>query len=144
MRNAAGMVIAGLVLAAAACSDSGAPPTDAFVGTWNATKMEFTRVADTTEKVDVITLGVTFRITFAAADTWQAIMTAPLTQPDTTSGTWTASLDLLTLQETGQAFSVEFQFVLSGNTVTLTGGDVEFDFGTGDEAATLSITATKQ
>lgn len=117
---------------------------DEFVGTWNATKMEFTRVANPTQKVDIIALGVTFRMTFFADSTWRAILTAPLTQPDTTSGTWTASLDVLTLQQTGQSGEQQFDFVLSGNTVTLTGASVDWDFGTGNEPATLSITATKQ
>jgi hypothetical protein len=144
MRSAVGLVIAGLVVGAAACSDSNAPATDEFVGTWNATSMVFTRVADTTQKMDVIALGATFRITFAADSTWQSIQTAPLTQPDTSTGTWAASIDVLTLTQTGQSGNIMFNFVLSGNTVTLTGGNVDWDFGTGDEPAKLSITATKQ
>ena len=144
MRVSVGMVVGGLALGAAACGDSGGPSADRFVGTWNATKMEFIRVADTTEQVDVIALGATFQITFHADSTWQSILTVPQAQPDTVDGTWTASLDLLSLTQTGQAGNLEFNFVLSGNTVTLTGGDVDWDFGTGDEPAKLSITATKQ
>jgi hypothetical protein len=138
-----GLIAAALVLGAAACSDTSAPMED-LVGTWNATAMVFTRVADTTEKVDVIALGATFRMTLAADSTWTAIQTVPLAVPDTATGTWTASLDVLTLEETGQSGNMQFQYVMSGNTVTLTGGSVDFDFGFGDEPATLSITATKQ
>jgi hypothetical protein len=143
MRVRVGLVLAGLALGAAACSDNSAPPLDTFVGTWNATKMEFTRVANPTDKIDIIALGATFRITFAADSTWQAIMTVPETAPDTTAGTWTASIDVLTLAETGVSGNMQFTYVLSGNTISLSGANVNFDFGSGDEPATLSLTATK-
>jgi hypothetical protein len=144
MRHATGMVTVAVVLGAAACGDSGAPPTDQFVGTWNATKMEFTRVADPTVKQDIIALGAAFQITFAADGTWESVLTVPAEQPDTSGGTWTASLDVLTIVTTGQSGEMMFAFVLSGNTVTLTGANTDWDFGSGGEAATLSITATKQ
>lgn len=143
MQRPMGLIAAGLVLGAAACSDTSAP-MDSFVGTWNATKMVFTSVADTATKLDVIALGATFRMTLAADSTWRAITTEPLATPDTTTGTWSAGVDVLTLEETGQSGNIQFQYVMSGNTVTLTGGSVDFDFGGGDEPATLSITATKQ
>jgi glutamate synthase domain-containing protein 3 len=144
MRSATGVVTVAVVLGAAACGDSGAPPTDQFVGTWNATKMEFTRVADPTVKQDIIALGAAFQITFAADSTWEWVLTVPGDQPDTSSGTWAASLDVLTIMTTGQSGEMMFAFVLSGNVVTLTGASADWDFGTGIEAATLSITATKQ
>ena len=51
---------------------------------------------------------------------------------------------MLTLRETGVSGNVQFDYVLSGNTISLTGGNVDFDFGNGDEAATLNVTAVKQ
>lgn len=60
-------------------------------------------------------------------------------------GTWQASIDVLTITETGDPFSVQFEFTLSGATLTLTGGDVDFDFnGTGDLPAELDRVLVKQ
>jgi hypothetical protein len=143
MRVGVGMAMAGLVLGAAACSDSG-PSADSFVGTWSATQMEFTRSANPTETVEIIGEGATFRITFKADSTWTAVLTAPGMSPDTSSGTWSASIDVLTIATTGMSGEQQFQFSLSGNTLTLSGANAEWDFGSGDEAATLSITLTKQ
>jgi hypothetical protein len=143
MRIGVGMASVGFVLGLAACSDSG-PSMDSFVGTWNATKAEFVSEADPTVKQEVIALGASFKITFNADSTWRAIMTAPLMAPDTSSGTWSASIDVLTLVTTGASGETQFAYVLSGNTVTLTGGHVEWDFGNGDEPALLNVTATKQ
>ncbi len=143
MRIGVGMATVGLVLGAAACSDSG-PSMDSFVGTWTASKAEFVRVADATDKVEIIAQGGTFRITFNADSTWVATITAPQNVPDTSGGTWSASVDVLTLVTVGLSGQTQFDFVLSGNTVTLTGGHVTWDFGTGDEEALLNVTATKQ
>jgi hypothetical protein len=137
-------VLVGALVWTAACSDTG-PSADSFVGTWRATKMEFVRVANPSETVDLIAdLGGSFTITFSADSTWEAIQTVPSVAPDTVDGHWSVSLDVLTLTQTGQSGNRQFTFVLSGDTITLTGGDVEWDFGSGDEAATLSITLTKQ
>jgi Lipocalin-like domain len=150
MRIGVGMATAGLVLAAAACGDSG-PSMDSFVGTWNATKAEFVSEADATVNADIIALGATFQITFNADSTWRAILTFSAlvpaggqVAPDTSSGTWTSSIDVLTLVTTGQSGNTQFNFVLSGNTLTLTGGHMTWDFGTGDEPAILNVTAVKQ
>jgi hypothetical protein len=146
MKSAVGLVMAGLVVGGAACSDSGAPATDEFVGTWDALKIEFTRVADTTVKEDIfVTQNARMEVTFFADSTWQSIETIPPVV-DTVGGTWMASIDVLTLTQTGQAGNQQFTFVLSGNTVTLTGGDTDWDFGMGggDEAAKLSLTLVKR
>ena len=144
MRIGVGMATAGLVFGLVACSDSAAPATDDLVGTWNATAAEFVREADPSESVEIIAQGGSFRITLGANGTWSAIVTAPQITPDTSGGTWTASTDVLTLITTGQAGETQFDYVLSGTTITLTDGHVTWDYGNGDEAARLNITATKQ
>jgi hypothetical protein len=144
MRVRMGIAIAGLVLAAAACSDSGAPSIDSFVGTWNATRMEFTRVANPADKEEIIAGGATFQITLKADSTWSGVLTVPPGAADTASGTWSASLDVLTIVTTGMSGEQQFDYVLSGTTLTLSGANTDWDFGSGDEAATLSITLTKQ
>jgi hypothetical protein len=143
MRIGVGVATVGLVLAVTACSDSG-PSADSFVGTWNASKAEFVRVADATDKVEIVAQGGTFQITFNADSTWAAIITAPQILPDTSHGTWSSSIDVLTLVTVGLSGQTQFDFVLSGNTLTLTGGHVTWDFGTGDEEALLNVTAAKQ
>lgn len=53
-----------------ACGDGGSSPSpDKFAGTWDATKLEFTNVANSSEKVDVITLGATLVVVFEARGT---------------------------------------------------------------------------
>jgi len=144
MRIGVGMAIAGIALGGAACSDSGSPALDSFVGTWNASSAEFVREAAPVVTVEIIALGGAFRITFNADSTWRAIVTAPQNPPDTSGGTWTVGIDVLTLLTTGQSGNLQFNYVLSGNTITLADGHVTWDFGSGEEPARLNITATKQ
>jgi hypothetical protein len=129
MRVTVGIAIAGLVLGVAACSDSG-PSADSFVGTWDATR--------------IIGDDGTYRITFNADGTWHAVMTVPGVMVDLPSGTWSASIDVLTIVTTGMSGEQQFDYVLSGNTLTLSGANAEWDFGSGDEPATLSMTLTKR
>jgi hypothetical protein len=143
MRVTVGIAIAGLVLGVAACSDSG-PSADSFVGTWDATRMEFTRTANPADKEDIIGDDGTYRITFNADGTWHAVMTVPGVMVDLPSGTWSASIDVLTIVTTGMSGEQQFDYVLSGNTLTLSGANAEWDFGSGDEPATLSMTLTKR
>jgi hypothetical protein len=64
---------------------------------------------------------------------------------ETRSGTWASSSDVLTLRQTGIAGDLQFDYALSGNTLTASGANGEFDFD-GDgamEPAKLSIVATR-
>jgi hypothetical protein len=137
------LALTAVLAVGAACGDQG-PAIPDLVGTWDATKLEFTRVANPSQKVDVIALGATFWIALDADSTWLAVVTIPLSTPDTTTGTWSAGTDVVTLQEDGATGNQQFDYVLSGSTLTLTGANVDYDFGTGDEPATLDVTAVKR
>jgi uncharacterized cupin superfamily protein len=133
-----------LVLASVSCSDSAAPDPGSLLGTWDATKLEFTRVANTSEKVDIIPLGGVFVITLAANDVCTASLTMPQTAPENMTGTWSVSIDVFTLHWTGDTGNTQFDFSLSGSTMTLVGGDVDFDFGNGDEPSKLTVVLVKR
>ena len=55
-------------------------------------------------------------------------ITDPGHTPRVTTGSWTSSRDTMTLTPSGVSFSWVFDMNLSGSTLTLTGGSVEFDF----------------
>jgi len=133
-----------LAVASVGCSDSTAVDPQSLLGTWDATKVEFVRVANTQDRADIVNLGGAFTITLAANNMCQGTLTFPDTPPENVTGTWSASADVFTLQWTGDQFETQFDMVLAGNTLTLTGGDVDYDFGAGDEAAKLNVTLVKR
>jgi hypothetical protein len=132
-----------LALASATCGDDAVDP-QTLLGTWDATAMQFTSVANPQDQVDAIDVGGAFVITLAANNMCQATLTLPGEPPENLTGTWSASADVFTLQWTGEMFETQFDFVSSGNTLFLTGGHVNFDFGGGDEEATLDVTLVRR
>jgi flagellar basal body rod protein FlgF len=135
------IALAGAVLlAGAACSDSLAPSDVA--GTWNATSVVFTSVANpSTNSGNVIALGFSLSITLNADGS------ASVTQDDgsgatTDTGTYTINGSDFSLTTGGDTSSGTI--ALNGNTLTvhITTG-VTFDFGSGDEAATVALTLTR-
>jgi len=132
-----------LAVASVGCSDSAVEP-QSLLGTWDATKLEFTRVANTSEKVDIIPLGGAFVITLADNDVCTATLTFPDTAPESMTGTWSVSIDVFTLHWTGDTGNTQFDFSLSENTMTLVGGDVDYDFGNGDEPSKLTLVLVKR
>ncbi|MBE0593520.1 MAG: lipocalin family protein [Gemmatimonadales bacterium] len=133
-----------LMWASASCGDSTAVDPQSLLGTWDATKLEFTRVANTSDKVDLIDLGGEFVITLAANDVCTGTFTVPGELPENLTGTWSVSVDVFTLHWDGDTGNTQFDMTLSGNTLTLTGGDVDYDFGNGDEAAKLTVVLDKR
>ena len=134
-----------LALASISCSDSAAVDPESLVGTWDATKLEFARVADPQDKEDVIgDLGGDFVITLAVNGGCTGELTVPPDPVENMTGTWSASVDVFTLHWSGDTHTTQFDMTLSGNTLTLAGGDVEYNFGTGDEAAKLTVVLVKR
>ncbi|MFH1018585.1 MAG: lipocalin family protein [Pseudomonadota bacterium] len=127
---------------AGSCGGDGGASTDALAQTWEATKVEYSNSADLLETVDLVALGGTFRITLAADGSYQSMLAPAGEAEETHTGTWEASQDLMTLTQDGQLFSTQYDYVLSGDTLTLTGGDSEYDFDgdTVPEAAKLDMT----
>jgi hypothetical protein len=126
---------AAILLAAGACNDDDGtgPSPSALAGTWNATKFEYVEVANPANKIDVIPLGGTLTVVLTGAGAFTAASTFPGEAPFNAAGTWSASADVFTLNFTsGMSGTQQFDFSLSGNTLTLNGADAEFDFDDDD------------
>ncbi len=68
-----------------------------------------------------------------------ALATEPGQPAEVSSGTWSASADVLTITWTsGQRGNAQFDMTLSGNSLTLTGGHVAYDLN-GDDIDDESI-----
>jgi len=119
---------AAAVLLMACGGDGSGPRPNEFAGTWNATKYQFTNKANTAQKVDVISLGATLVVILDQNGTYQATLTMPGDAPEVTTGTWDASVDVFTIRETGSTGEMQFDYTLSGNTLTLSGANDDFDF----------------
>lgn len=128
----------------AACGGSSGTGPD-LSGTWNATNFEFVSVASPGTKVELVAAGGHAVLVLKADKSYTVTSAPPGGGDTTTSGTWTSSSDVLTLRETGIGGDMQFAYTLSGNTLTLTGADGEFDFD-GDgamEPAKMNVTATR-
>lgn len=135
-----------LVLAAlgAGCSDDGGtgPSQESLAGTWRATKLEYVSVANPANRVEAIGLGMTFTIVLQGNGTFAVTMTHPGEPNESFTGTWSVSHDVFTMRETGEPFDMQFDFVLSGSTLTLTGADVDFDINGDDVEEPCKVNVT--
>ncbi|KPK00962.1 MAG: hypothetical protein AMS20_14525 [Gemmatimonas sp. SG8_28] len=136
--------VAVLAATAANCGDSIEP--ESLVGTWDATELRFTNLANASETTDIVDMGGSFTITLSANGAYQATITAPAMDPDVTSGTWAyTDLDGLTLTETGEIDGTDISVNLSGDTMTISSTDgITFDFGDGDVAVRLNGTLVRR
>ncbi len=134
-----------ILLIAAGCKSSTGPKVESFVGTWHATKAEYVSIANPSTKVDIITRGSTFTVVFSSS-TFVLTVTDPGQNPDVFTGTWSASIDTLTLTWTsGMSGESQFDFSLDGNDLTLTGGHMPFEFTVGSpEEALLNLILVRQ
>jgi len=135
--------IAATTVALANCSDSIAPET--LIGTWDATELRFTNLANSSQSIEIIGLGGNFVITLSVGGTYGATLTAPGVPADVTTGTWVyTDLDGLTLTETG-GDATDINVSLSGNTMTISSTDgITFDFGAGEVSARLDGTLVRR
>ncbi len=118
-----------------ACGDSTGITVQDLVGDWSATQYRYINAADTTQQVDVISLGASFTLTVVADGTASTLYTNP--QGGTSSDSGTLSGDATTLTLSGTPFQAQ----RSGDVLTLTDRSSAYDFdGDGSsEAATLII-----
>ncbi len=137
---------AALVGMAVACGDEGPNGNGGvtvadLAGTWTASRFEYAPVADPTQALDLITTaGGSVSITVAADGSYDASLVYALGQPAVPfSGTISISGTTITLavSDTVTAGPIELlpsepfvfdTFTLSGNLLTLSASDVEFDF----------------
>jgi len=141
------LIAAAVVLGAVGCKSSTGPADQSdFIGTWNATKAEFTSIANPSTKVDIITQGSSLTVVFSANAVVLTI-TDPGQNPEVFSGTWSASMDVMTLTWTsGLSGESQFDWVLAAeDELTLGGGHMPFDFTPGNpEEAFLDLILVRQ
>jgi hypothetical protein len=139
------LIAAGAFLGAMGCKSSTGPAVDSFIGTWRATKAEYVSIANPSTKNDIIAHASTLTLVFSA-NTFVMTITDPGTNPVISNGTWSASLDTLTLTwQTGYSGESQFDFALNGDNLTLTGGHLPCAFTPGNpEDATLNIILVRQ
>lgn len=136
-----------VLLATAGC-DSAIDPADItvtdLVGTWTATRFQFTELGGGTT-LDLIQNGGSATLTLAATGALTGAI-AFAGQSDTIDGTVSVAGGKLTLTEGGEV--TVFDIALDGNTLTLTTDDAAFDFPLDDVdgpvPASLVIVATRQ
>lgn len=139
-------VVGWLGIAAAgaiACSDDTGPTEDELTGSWLATKVELVSVENPSVKVDLVALGGTVRLVLAESNTYTMTLSYPGLAGEVITGTWSASEDVLTLND--QDGNFQFDMSLSGDTLTLAGADAEYDFDDDDvdDPAKLNITLVR-
>ena len=127
------------------CSGTTSIAVDDLTGTWNATQFQFTNTANPAQTVDLITLGATFTLNILADGDYTATVQEPGELTETLVGTLTVSGDAITIAESGQGSPTLFTAARSGNTLTLTTTDEEFDFDEDDieEPASLRMVLQK-
>jgi hypothetical protein len=128
-----------------ACSGDDTTSSVDLAGTWNVTRYELVSTTSSPTRVDLIALGATAQLVMRSDGTYQLTMTGTGAQDETGSGTWSASSDVVTITRVGMSGQMQFNYSLSGSTLTLVGADTEWDFnGDGvDEPAKLNMTVVK-
>lgn len=132
-------VVAPLVAGLALACGSDVAEED-IVGTWNATDFVFSNFEDPVVDFDVIDAGGDITIILRADGTY-TITSVFLDLDD--DGDWVLNGDVLTFDD-GTVDESAFDVSLDGNTLTIHGEDLEFDFGDGDEPAQLDATFVRQ
>jgi len=115
--------------AAVACGGDGVGPSpDEIAGTWTATKVEYVSVSQPVQTVDLIAQGGTATLVLNAAGTYTFTLT-PNGEPTVVdNGDWELDGDIITVMPNGTNFELQFDVALSGNTLSLSGADTEYDF----------------
>jgi hypothetical protein len=117
-----------------------------LAGTWRATRAEFVDRANTSRRVEIVAQGGTLLLVLDAAASFTLTITKAGGSPDARNGGWTSSREVLTLRSSAGRGDTEFDYVLSGNSLMLTGGHILFDVD-GDnvaEEAELNTTLARQ
>ncbi len=145
-----GLMLVAAIAGGAACGggDGGSGPNATDVtGTWQLTKVLFVSQANPTQSVDLIAdVGATATLTLNADKSFTFVVTPPPPAAvETTTGTWSLGGQVLTIVRDGFSGNVQFDITLTGQTLRLVGGHVDFDVnndGT-DEPAIMTIEGTR-
>ena len=104
------------------------PKASDITGQWSATKVEYVNKAAPATRVDLIALGGAATMAINADKSFAFVIAESGQPPDTTTGVWKLDGDMFEVTPTGMPFSWVWQAALSGNSLTLTGADMEYDF----------------
>jgi hypothetical protein len=127
------------VIGAAGCKSGSGPEDEAgLIGTWRATQAEFVSAANSNTRVDIIAQGSTLTLLLETTN-FTLTIDDPGADPNVTTGTWSASKDVLTLTPSGASGNTQFDMTQSGNNLTLRGGHVQFAFDDTSEEAILNM-----
>lgn len=137
------LVLATAVAASCGGDDGNGNPTSpstqaSLAGTWKATRAEFVNASNSNQRVEIVTLGTSLTLTLDSGGSYTQRIVDPGQAGQTTTGTWSASSDVLTLKPAGITGNIQFDMNLNGSTLTLNGGHVEFDVN-GDGRAEESL-----
>ena len=137
-------VLLGLLAACGSDSTGANPPN--VVGTWNATKFEFVSIANPTTKLDAIAQGASATLLLTSAHGFTLTLNAPGQVQQVSTGTYVETATTLTVTVTTPppTQTLGFDLVVSGVTMSLTGGTTTFDFGSGSTPAHINLTLTRQ
>ncbi|MGE5360070.1 MAG: hypothetical protein ACM3NQ_13715 [Bacteroidales bacterium] len=149
MRVTARLVPLLMALVGVCCGGGGsstAPSPTTLAGTWKASRAEFVSASNSGVKVEAVSQGYSILLTLESAGTYRQVVTAPGESGETTTGSWSASSDVLTLKPAGVSFNIQFDLALNGNTLSLSGGHVQFDINGDnvDEETILNLAMTRQ
>jgi hypothetical protein len=144
MRKVAFIVLVTLAfLAAASCKDTSTNPTvKGPVGTWHATRAEYVSVADSSKRVNIVSQGSTVTLVLDTS-TFTLTITNPGETPKVTTGSWTFTTNTMTLAPSGTSFTWVFDTMVSGESMSLSGAHVQFDFSGTMEEAILTLVLTR-
>jgi hypothetical protein len=120
--------IAVLGAATLGCGGDDEPTLESLSGTWDIVKFEYVNVENSSQRVDLVALGLTGTVNLNDNGQYSATTEEPGFPPETATGTWSYTVDTFTLQETGSSGDATFDLNLGNDVLTLTGADSEFDF----------------
>ena len=137
------------VLLLASCGgddDTTGPVNNDLVGTWDATAIQLTSVADPGTTVELVSQGAIGRLVLQADGGFGLSVGVPGEPTEFGNGDWGAT-DVLTLEfgEGDIEGTWQFDIDLNGDLLRLTGADTEWDFdddGT-DDPAKLDLTLSR-
>jgi hypothetical protein len=126
--------------------DTTGPVNNDLVGTWDATVIQLTSVADPGTVVELVSQGANGRLVLEADGGFGLSVGVPGEPTEFGNGDWGAT-DVLTLifGDGDIEGTWQFDIDLNGDSLRLTGADTEWDFdddGT-DDPATLDMTLTR-
>lgn len=127
-RHAATVALVTILLTACGKDNPTGPKPSEITGRWTATKVEYVNKAAPATRVDLIALGTAVVVSINSDKSFLSIETPSGGSPDTTTGDWSMDGEIFKVTPTGMPFSWEWNAALSGNTLSLTGADMEYDF----------------